>query len=245
MKKLFLVIFLFLITPLYYCTQTKSSLADLIMKGAGGEKAWENSRYLSFTFEPQRDGKTLTSRSHLWDRYVGDCRFETTTPDKQPLLVLFNLNNKTGRAYINKQPAPDSLQKKYVDEAYQAFINDSYWLIAPAKLKDKGVMISEENAETIDGKKCRVLHLRFDGVGLTPGDQYWLYADAGNGRIVRWKFLLEGQKTSSAFNWIDYRDIGNGIELSVKKVNTENNMTINFPVAKVLESVEPQIFKKP
>lgn len=245
MKRKFLVGALFLVSSFSNCAQTKTDLISKIWDGVGGKKTWENSRYFVFTFEPQREGKVATSRNHLWDRYTGDYRYEAKTPDKQQLVVLFNINNQKGDSYIDGKPATDSLNQVYLKEAHQAFINDSYWLVAPAKLEDEGVTTREESPEVINGKSCGVLHINFKNVGLTPGDQYWLYVDPDNGQIVRWKFLLEGQKEESAFNWSGYKDIGGGLKLSVQKQNIDNNTVINFPVASVLISVEPDKFKKP
>lgn len=234
-----------IITLLSSCAtkQTKEDVIDKIWDGAGGKKTWEDSRYLAFVFAPQKAGKTVVSRSHLWDRYTGDYRLETKTADDQNLLVLFNVNSQKGISYLNGVALPDSTNTKEIKNAYGNFINDSYWLLAPLKLEDEGVIVTLKDPEIIDGTKCDVLHLTFGNVGITPGDQYWLYANSDNGQIIRWKFLLEG-KQEGTFDWKNYKDLGGGLMLSVDKRNVNQNSAITFPVASVLSNVDPEKFTK-
>ena len=224
--------------------QTKEALIEKIWNGAGGKKTWQESRFITFVFNAQKAGKTISRRSHLWDRYTGDYRFETRTPRSENLLVLFNVNNQKGKSFINGKLLSDSLSTVQIKKAYSYFINDSYWLLAPVKLEDEGVNVTLQDPEDIDGTSCEVLHVNFDKVGLTPGDQYWLYVDPENGQIKRWKFLLEGKKEPGIFNWTNYKDLGGGLKLSTRKQNINQNQAIHFPVASVLISVEPEKFTK-
>ena len=239
-------LFISVITLLTSCVtgQTKEDVIDKIWDGAGGKKTWQGSRFLTFVFAPQKAGKTVVRRSHLWDRFTGDYRFETKTPDNQNLLVLFNVNTQKGTSYINGTALPDSTNSEQIKKAYGYFINDSYWLLAPLKLEDEGVNVILNKNEVIEGVNCEVLHLTFGNVGITPGDQYWLYVDPENGQIKRWKFLLEGQKEPGIFNWTNYKDVGGGLKLSTQKQNINENTAITFPVASVLISVERQKFTK-
>jgi hypothetical protein len=96
----------------------------------------------------------------------------------------------------------------------------------------------------VNNEDCFVLNLNFDKVGLTPGDQYWLYTSKNTGEVIRWKFLLQNQKNTSVFEWMPYQDLGQGVKLSTKKTNTESNTSIFFPLTKVLQSVDKNIFIK-
>ncbi|WP_026896923.1 DUF6503 family protein [Daejeonella oryzae] len=224
--------------------QSKTEVVNAVWNSAGGKKVWEQSRYIMFEFAPERDGKTVTSRTHLWDRYTGDYRFETKTSDNKSLLVLFNVQNQKGQSFIDGAAVPDSLNAVNLKKAYASFVNDSYWLLVPVKLEDPGVNLELKDAEEVDGKKYNVLHLDFDKVGLTPGDQYWLYIDPATGTINRWKFLLQGQKEPGIFTWTNYKDLGGGLKLATRKQNINQNSAINFPIATVLVSVDPEKFKK-
>ncbi len=223
--------------------QTKEDVIDKIWKATGGKKNWQKARYLTFVFAPQKEGKTTINRTHLWDRYTGDYRLEAKTADDRNLLVLFNVNTKKGTAYINETPQTDSLNIKEIDRAYKYFINDSYWLLAPLKLEDEGVNVTLRDHEVVDGKDCNVLHLTFGNVGITPGDQYWLYADSETGEIVQWKFLLQS-KSEGTFRWTNYKDLGGGLRLATHKQNLNQNAAITFPDARVLKEVEQGRFIK-
>jgi hypothetical protein len=245
MKKILLcqLMLMFLFFSAY--AQDKEQVFQKVWDAVGGKSTFEKSRYLQFTFAAERNGQMGNGRNHIWDRYTGDYRFETKGADGKISVVLFNVNTQKGSAFENGNALPDTTATKMVKKAYAAFINDSYWLMVPLKLQDPGVNTALEASEDLNGIKCEVIHLNFDKVGLTPGDQYWLFVDDKTGEIIQWKFLLQGQTKSSVFQWEPYQDLGNGLKLSTKKTNKESNTSIVFPVAKVLPSVANDIFIKP
>jgi len=223
---------------------TKEDVINKIWESSGGRKTWQNSRYLKFAFAPQRDGKTVSSRTHLWDRYTGDYRYEAKTSTNQNLLVLFNVGSLKGSSYLDGKILPDSLNVKEIKRAYGHFINDSYWLLAPLKLEDEGVNVTLKDSEDIEGTKMNVLHLTFGKVGLTPGDQYWLFVDSLSGQVKRWKFLLQS-KQEGDFRWTDYKDLGGGLKLSTFKQSLkQEGGGIKFPIASVLTTVDREQFTK-
>ncbi len=60
-------------------------------------------------------------------------------------------------------------------EAYEYFINDSFWLIAPFKVRDTGVVRS-----TVDVEGGRGLLVTYTMGGETPGDSYlWIIDEEG------------------------------------------------------------------
>ena len=63
--------------------------------------------------------------------------------------------------------------KEALDNAYAAWINDSYWVVMPYKLQDPGVKLTYTREDkTEDGKDAHVLTMTFDSVGLTPQNKY-------------------------------------------------------------------------
>ncbi|MEM6642034.1 MAG: hypothetical protein AAF616_03560 [Bacteroidota bacterium] len=85
----------------------------------------------------------------------------------------------------------DLLQYK----AYQFFINDTFWLVAPFKIKDNGVVRSI--VEVPEGRGLLVTHSKG---GVTPGDSYlWIIDERGF--PIAWKM------------WTNIIPIG-GVELS-------------------------------
>ena len=245
MRKVFLYGLFCLILISCSATQTKQQVFDKIWKAVGGKSKLDKSRYFQFDFAVERDGKASIPRRHIWDRYTGDYRLETVDDTGKKTVALFNVNSKAGNVYVDGVLQRDTTADNLIKKAYAAFINDTYWLMAPLKLQDDGVNTQLQANETVDGKTCNVLHINFDKVGLTPGDQYWLYVNGKTGEIIRWKFLLQTQTKESVFNWSPYLDLGNGLKLSTKKTNIDGQTTIYFPVAKILKKVDKDIFLKP
>jgi len=71
-----------------------------------------------------------------------------------------------------------------------------------------------------------VLHLSFEGVGLTPGDQYWLYVDPTTFRIQRWRYKLESGR-EGGYSWEDYRSFGL-VTLPLRRVSDDGKRVIWF-----------------
>lgn len=153
---------------------------------------WSRVPYVRFDFHSGTPGDTARPRPprrHLWDRRGGAYRLEQTRGDTV-FVVLFNVNDRRGRAYANGAMLPDSAQQRqWRERAYETFINDTYWLLAPTKLFDAGV--TRAYAADSSSAATDVLNLSFGAVGLTPGDRYWLYVDRATGRLDAWRFFLQ------------------------------------------------------
>ena len=96
--------------------------------------------------------------------------------------------------------------------AYGRWVNDSYWLLAPLKLLDRGTNLSYEGDGSIDGKKCEMLRLSFGKVGLTPKDNYLFYIDSETKMPVHWDYMPAPQKKVSG-TWEKFQDFG-GLKLA-------------------------------
>jgi hypothetical protein len=141
-----------------------AALADATLEGMGGAKAWNETRFLRFDFAVEREGKTVISRAHTWDKWTGRYRLEAKTKAGDPYVVLMNINTKEGVAYLKGAQLHGPEEKKYVEQAYATWVNDTYWLIMPYKLKDPGVNVAEAGELTTkDGAWDKIL-LSFDGV---------------------------------------------------------------------------------
>ena len=243
MKRICLITIVVTLLSGWATGQTKEEVIEKIWEAAGGRETWKDSRFLTFVFAPQKDGRTVFKRSHLWDRQTGDYRFETITASRETLLVLFNVNKLKGKSFVNGKPLSDSLNTIEVKKAYEYFINDSYWLIAPLKLEDPELSVNLEDSEVVEGTTCEVLHIDI-AKGINAGHQFWLYVDSNTGLIKRWKVLPAGKKEPGIYNWTSYKDLGGGLKLSTRKQNINQNKAITFPVASVLISVEPAKFTK-
>ena len=181
------------------------SLAMMAYDAAGGPEAFAAIKGLRFDFGVERMGTRVRRNSHLWDRTTGDYRLEYMQGEDSSYVVLFNINSQEGQVYLNGTQVADSTDHaNRLSRAYRSFVNDTYWLLAPVKMLDPGVTRTYE-ADSSDAN-IQVVKLTFEGVGLTPGDQYWMYLNADNGQLVRWAFVLQGNldAPARAFNWMDY-----------------------------------------
>lgn len=167
-------------------------LADAVWKASGGEN-WASVKAIDFTFAVEKGGKTLVSAEHHWDVAAQTDHVKWKGKD-----VTVNLAN----------PAVDEEAKA----AYARWVNDSYWLLAPLKLKDRGITVSEEGRKTIDGAEREVLRLSFGQVGLTPNDQYRLYIDPATKLLASWDYMPEPGKAMHG-TWENYQKLG-GLTLS-------------------------------
>jgi hypothetical protein len=221
------------------------AIADQVMEALGGRDAWKATRFLRFDFAVEREGKTVVSRAHTWDKWDGRYRLEAKNKAGEPYVVLMNLNTKEGTAYLKGAKAEGEAAKKLLDDAYGAWVNDTYWLIMPYKMKDPGVTLKLAG-ETKDGAATydKVL-LTFDNVGLTPGDKYWAHINRGTHIMDKWEFVLQGkQPPPAAFAWKNWQRHGK-ILLSDDKVNLKDGTRIFFPVLDAPATVPDTVFTSP
>ena len=179
------------------------ALADRVHQALGGDRL-EASPYLAFTFAVDVDGKRRAAFHHDWDRRDNRYRVEGATEEGN-LLVLFDLDTRQGNAWIDGKPVPDEDQAKWLEFAYERFINDTYWLLVPFKLRDPGVNQASEGEAREGSQAFDRLGLSFDeNVGLTPGDRYTLWVDRASSRVDRWEMLLQGKQPPPVR--VDWRD---------------------------------------
>jgi len=177
-------------------------LADSVMAAMGGRENWDNTRFISWNF--------FGRRNLVWDKQQGDVRIESL-PDSTTYLV--NINELKGRVRVKGQELtePDSL-KKMLEKAKSIWINDSYWLVMPFKLKDTGVTLKYLGEDTIlTGEKCNVLELTFNNVGDTPENKYRVYVDLQDNLVKQWAYFKEASQDSASQVWPfdNYKRYGN------------------------------------
>ena len=200
------------------------AVVDEMVKAMGGQESWERARYLRFDWVVEVEGKTVAEVHHLWDRYEGRYRVEWTARDGKKLAVLFNLNTRAGHVWVDGQPASPEDEKKYLEAAYGRFINDSYWLLMPWKLKDSGVKLDHAGETELDGQTYDLVHVSFGQVGLTPGDQYWAYINRQTHLMDRWAYFLQSFEGTPAlekadpWRWEKWEDVGGGLRLAREKL---------------------------
>lgn len=219
----------------------------------GGSTAWQGMRYLRFDWVVERGGTEAARARHLWDRTTGNYRVEWKNRDGHSLTALFNIGTKSGRVWVDGAPAAAADSAALVARAYGRFINDTYWLLMPSKLGDPGVHVEHAGTADVNGRTCDILHLHFDQVGLTPGDQYWAYVDRQSHLMVRWAFFLEGDKDkgapsldkASAWDWTDWQKFGSVMMSRDRRQVGGDGTRIHFPVLATLATVDAKVFTDP
>jgi len=175
------------------------TIADEVVAAHGGRANWDNTRYVSWKF--------FGRRLHVWDKWTGNMRLESGDN-----VMLMNLHSKKGRAWKKgvEVVQPDSLAKM-LEGAESAWINDSYWMFLPFKLKDSGVTLKyHAEGATADGRKADVLQLTFEEVGRTPENKYLVYVDAETRLLTQWDFYTKFDDPEPRFTtpWANWQPHG-------------------------------------
>jgi hypothetical protein len=145
-------------------TSKPSKAADelaLKMLNALNYDAYKNTDDIEFVFNNQHFYK--------WHKTKNTC--EVYWKQKQVHLDLNAIKNSKVR--IGKQDYNGSEKGKYIQKALDYFNNDSFWLVAPYKVFDKGVTRSISKNESGD----KGLLVTFNSGGSTPGDSYLWHLD--------------------------------------------------------------------
>ena len=143
--------------------KAENSKADILAKSilkAVKHEAYKNTRFLEWSFGGRRSFKWDKEKNVAavsWDTI----RVNLHTRNKENSTIFFN--------NIKQETADPSLILK----AWNIFNNDSFWLVAPHKLFEKGIVRS---IQKVDGKDA--LLVKYRKGGSTPGDSYlWILDD--------------------------------------------------------------------
>lgn len=177
------------------------ALADETMEAMGGRAAYENARYLSWNF--------FGSRMHVWDKQTGDVYIKSLKDNYE---LNMNIHDMKGSLRMNSIAVtqPDSLSK-YLQKGKEMWINDSYWLVMPYKLKDSGVTLKYlGEGNTQDGAPADKLELTFNNVGVTPGNKYVVYVSKLNKLVLQWDFYTNATDEEPRFStpWKGWKEEG-------------------------------------
>ena len=154
------------------------AIADEVMLALGGRAAWDRARILCWTY--------LSRRKHTWDKWTGDYRL-----DEGNQVVLMNLATGAGRVFEKGVEVADAnTVQERLKRARSVWMNDSYWLLMPYKLKDSGVTLRYAGTgELAGGREADVLELCFTGVGDTPDNRYRVFVGRDTHLVERWQFF--------------------------------------------------------
>ena len=145
-------------------------LADKMLM-AINKPAYDSLTELRWTFRGEHH--------YIWDKQanVVNVRWNDFEVDLDP-------GSLTGTAKKNEVLLDGAAHQQAIDKAWAFFANDSFWLVAPYKLRDPGT--SRSVVETTDGP---ALLVTYSSGGVTPGDSYlWILDESG--RPTSWKMWV-------------------------------------------------------
>lgn len=154
------------------------------MLNALNEEAYLNTDYLEWTFKG----------IHHYKWYKTDQTCEVSWDGMTVILDFGNPNNS--KVFAGDQEYNGYEKQEYINKAQNYFNNDSFWLVAPYKVFDKGT--ERRLVTTKQGKKA--LLVTYTKGGSTPGDSYLWHLD-------------ENSKPKSFQMWVDILPI-DGLEAS-------------------------------
>ena len=188
-------------------------IADEVMHAMGGKTAWNNTRVIEWDF--------FGIRHHIWDKFTGDIRINAPS-----ISILMNIHTMKGRVKKDsiELENPDSIAF-YLQKGKHWWINDSYWLVMPFKLKDSGVTLKYLGIDTaFKNTYSHVLSLTFDNVGNTPHNKYKVYVDTVSHLVVQWAYYPNFDMDTPAFilPWGKYEKYGDILLSSFRGKNTRS-----------------------
>lgn len=223
-------------------------VAQALYDAMGGQAGFDRARALRFTFAVSVKDTVRTSRTHWWDRQTNDYRLQLTSRDGKKGLLIFDLDTKAGAAWVDGKRLAGGELQKMLERGYALFINDTYWLLMPAKLQDPGVHVTMDGQADVNNSPCDRLKVTFDHVGLTPGDTYWAYVDRRSHLMTRWGMVLQGDRakgdtTEVQYDWLDWKPAG-PLTLATRKpqVGDADKVAILFPELSVTDAFPAAVF---
>lgn len=224
--------------------ETAHQWAERVLEALGGAQAWADTRALSFSF--------AGFRTHWWDLQNGHHRFEGTTrpegqEEGQHYVVLHNLHDRKGRVFLDGELLSGREAEEWLDQAYAAWINDTYWLLMPYKLRDPGVHLTYEGLQDFQDKPHETLLMSFEGVGLTPGDRYWVYIDPETHLVNGWAYHLESFEAArpvTAWTWGGWQRYGE-ILLASERSQVGTDRQLPMQDIAVYDQLPASVFEDP
>jgi hypothetical protein len=179
---------------------TQNEKADALayqMLDALDYQAYRNTNHIEWTFK-KRHHYDWDKKNNICDVYWKDYK------------VTLNLNDLSkSKAFIHSFRNESDMAQDLINKALKYYNNDSFWLVAPYKVFDKGV--ERRLVKTEDNKDA--LMVTYTSGGSTPGDSYlWLLDDTGKPYAFKiWASILPigGLEAS----WSDWTTTETGAQL--------------------------------
>lgn len=184
--------------------------------------AWDSLRYVSWTF--------FRGQHHYqWDKHKNQALIQW-----DDVKVDMNLNTLEAQITRNGTAVSEEEYGSLKDQAWANWCNDSFWLYAPFKMRDKG---TTRKLVEKDGK--RGILVSYASGGSTPGDSYLWWIDE-NGIPTEYQMWvsvipLKGMHTS----WEDWQTLEGGSK--VAKSHKMSKMAVSMSNIKSGNTLESMV----
>ncbi len=171
-------------------------LADKMLNAINYDD-WQNTEIIAWEFP----GGHL----HTWDkkRHFARVQWDDYT-------VVFQIDSLKGLAYKNGEQVSSSEASDLIQTAWEYWANDSFWLNAPAKIRDGGTerqLVELENGE-------QALLVLYHGGGVTPGDKYLWGLDENHLPVYCKMWVSIIPVGGVKFSWEDWQTLSTGAKIA-------------------------------
>lgn len=216
-----------------------AEIARAAMQAMGGEAAWKQVRYVRFDFIVQTGGQVRIARKHLWDKQTGRFRLEDKSANESPAVVLFNLRDRQGAAYVSgkKLVGPDAARA--LQGAYRTCRMDLDWLALPWRWLEPGVHLKYVGEKILQGQAFDVVEVTVDQSGGADATRYNAYVSRKSHLLEYWSVGAE----PSLWDW-QYAKVGS-IQLASNHTNKQKKASISMGIVKVMDYVDEAFLTDP
>jgi hypothetical protein len=194
-------------------------LADKML-AAVDKEAWDSLGYIQWSFMGQAD--------YVWD--IQDHKVRVRWDDIE---VLLDPDKISGKVMQSGDPVAGADAESYLNEAFERFCNDAFWLNAYTKVRDPGTTRGLVKKDGRDG-----LLVTYQSGGVTPGDSYlWWLDEAGRPESFQmWVSIIP--VGGMEFTFEDWDTLYNGAEVARSHKNAVMNVELtNVEAAPTLDSL--------
>lgn len=170
------------------------ALARDVLQALGGEARWNALPGIRFTFFVAERDTVRSERHHAWDKHAGWHRVEGVDRAGDRYVIVHERNGDGGRAWVAGNAVQGDSLAKLLERGRALWVNDTYWFLMPYKMLDPGVILSVAEPAEIGGRMCDRIAMRFENVGMTPGDRYVVAIDRETQRVCHWEMRLQGRE---------------------------------------------------
>jgi len=196
------------------------ALAEKVLEAINYE-AWDSTRWVQWTFAERH--------TFVWDKERHLVQVNWAENE-----VLLNPNEIDGTAFVDGQKVDGEQAAELVQTAWEYFVNDGFWLNAPAKVFDPGTNRSLVKLED----SSQGLLITYESGGVTPGDSYLWILD-GNGLPQKWKMWVSIIPIGGIeATWADWTTLSTGAKIATSHKLGPLNLTVtNLQTAQSWEAL--------